>query len=41
MVGMIANISDRKDTIFISNNNNLIAEIQIYWQIKAFFWLYR
>ena len=37
---MITNISDHKGTKFLSYNNTLIVEIQIYWQIIAFFLLY-
>ena len=38
---MITNISDRKDTEFLSNNNTLCVEIKFHWQIIAFFLLYR
>ena len=41
MVGMITNISDRKDTKFLSYNNTLSVEIKFHWQIIAFFLLYR
>ncbi len=41
MVGMITNISDRKDTRFLSYNNTLSVEIKFHWQIIAFFLLYR
>ena len=37
MVGMITNISDRKDTNFLSYNNTLSVEIKFHWQIIAFF----
>ena len=37
MVGIITNISDRKDTKFLSYNNTLSAEIKFHWQIIAFF----
>ena len=35
MVGMITNISDRKDTNFLSYNNTLSVEIKFHWQIMA------
>ena len=38
---MITNISDRKDTKFLSYNNTLSVEIKFHWQIIAFFLLYR
>ena len=38
---MITNISDRKDTIFLSYNNTLSVEMKFHWQIIAFFLLYR
>jgi len=38
---MITNISDRKDTKFLSYNNTLIVEIKFHWQIIAFFLLCR
>ena len=38
---MITNISDRKDTKFLSYNNILSIEIKFHWQIIAFFLLYR
>ena len=41
MVGMIINISDRKDTKFLLYNNTLSVEIKFHWQIIAFFLLYR
>ena len=41
MVGMITNISDRKDTKFLSYNNTLSVEIKFHCQIIAFFLLYR
>ena len=41
MVGMITNISDRKDIKFLSYNNTLSVEIKFHWQIIAFFLLYR
>ena len=41
MVGMITNISDRKDTKFLSYNNTLGVEIKFHWLIIAFFLLYR
>ena len=41
MVGMIINISDRKDTKFLSYNNTLSVEIKFLWLIIAFFLLYR
>ena len=41
MVGMITNISDRKDAKFLSYNNTLSVEIKFHWQIIAFFLLYR
>ena len=41
MVGMITNISDRKDTKFLSYNNTLSVEIKFHWLIIAFFLLYR
>ena len=41
MVGMIINISDRKDAKFLLYNNTLSVEIKFHWQIIAFFLLYR
>ena len=41
MVGMITNISDRKDTLILSYHNTLRVEIKFHWQIIAFFLLYR
>ena len=41
MVGMIINISDRKDIKFLSYNNTLSVEIKFHWLIIAFFLLYR
>ena len=41
MVGMITNISDRKDTKILSYHNTLRVEIKFHWQIIAFFLLYR
>ena len=41
MVGMIINISDRKDIKFLSYNNTLSVEIKFHWQIIAFFLLCR
>ena len=41
MVGMITNISDCKDTKFLSYNNTLSVEIKFHWQIIVFFLLYR
>lgn len=41
MVGMITNISDRKDAKFLLYNNTLSVEIKFHWQIIAFFLLYR
>ena len=41
MVGMITNISDHKDTKFLSYDNTLSVEIKFHWQIIAFFLLYR
>ena len=38
---MITNISDYKDTKFLSYNNTLSVEIQFHWQIIAFFLLCR
>ena len=38
---MITNISDRKDTKFLSYNNTLSVEIKFHWLIIAFFLLYR
>jgi hypothetical protein len=38
---MIINISDHKDTKFLSCNNTLSVEIKFHWQIIAFFLLYR
>ena len=38
---MITNISDRKDTKFLSYYNTLSVEIKFQWQIIAFFYLYR
>lgn len=38
---MITNISDRKDTKFLSYYNTLSVEIKFHWQIIAFFYLYR
>ena len=38
---MITNISDRKDTKFLSFYNTLSVEIKFHWQIIAFFYLYR
>ena len=38
---MMTNISDRKDTKFLSYNNTLSVEIKFHWQIIAFFLLYR
>ena len=38
---MITNISDHKDTKFLSYNNTLSVEIKFHWQIIAFFLLYR
>jgi hypothetical protein len=35
MVGMIANISDCKDTIFLSNNNVFSLEIKYSWLKKG------
>ena len=35
MVGMITNISDRKDTKFLSYNNTLSVEIKFHWQTGA------
>jgi len=32
---MITNISDRKDTKFLSNNNTLYVEIKFHWQIMG------
>lgn len=40
MVGMITNISDRKDTIFLYHNT-VRVEIKFHWLIIAFFLLYR
>ena len=34
---MITNISDRKDTKFLSYNNTLSVEIKFHWQIIACF----
>ena len=34
---MIINISDRKDTKFLSYYNTLSVEIKFHWQIIAFF----
>ena len=41
MVGIITNISDRKDTKFLSHDNALSVEIKFHWQMIAFFLLYR
>ena len=41
MVGMITNISDRKDTKILSCHNTLRVEIKFHWLIIAFFLLYR
>ena len=41
MVGMIANISDCKDTKFLSYNNTLSVGIKFHWLVIAFFLLYR
>ena len=41
MVGMIINISDRKDAKFLLYNNTLSVEIKFHWLIIAFFLLYR
>lgn len=41
MVGMITNISDRKDTKIYSYHNTLRVEIKFHWLIIAFFLLYR
>jgi hypothetical protein len=38
---MITNISDQKDTKFLSYYNTLSVEIKFQWQIIAFFYLYR
>ena len=38
---MITNISDRKDTRFLSYNNTLSVEIKFHWQIIVLFLLYR
>ena len=38
---MITNISDRKGTKILSNNNTLGVEIKFHRQIIAFFLLYR
>ena len=38
---MITNISDRKDTKFLSYYNTLSVEIKFHWLIIAFFLLYR
>jgi hypothetical protein len=35
LVGMISNISDRKDTIFLSNNNAFSLEIKFSWLKKV------
>jgi len=37
MVGMIANISDYKDTLFLSNNNVFSLEIKFSWLKKGHF----
>ena len=41
MVGMLTNISDRKDTKFLSYYNTLSVDIKFHSQIIAFFYLYR
>ena len=41
MVGIITNISDRKNIKFLSYNNTLSVEIKFHWQIIAFFLLCR
>ena len=41
MVGMIINISDRKDTKFLLYSTTLSVEIKFHRQIIAFFLLYR
>ena len=38
---MITNISDRKDTEYLSYNNTLSVDIKFHWLIMAFFLLYR
>ena len=37
MVGMIANISDCKDTVFLSNNNVFPLEIKLSWLKRGHF----
>jgi hypothetical protein len=37
LVGMIANISDRKDTIFLSNNNEFSLEIMFFGEKGSLF----